>query len=222
MAKGGTIFLDEVGEIPLETQVKLLRVLQERQIERVGGNQPMPVDIRLIAATHRKLRELVKEGAFREDLFYRLNVISIKIPPLRERKEDIPQLAENFLKKFAARFGFDTSFSEESLDELKNYEWPGNVRELENIVQRSVILSEGSVIDPEDLHLQTGEINISQIDINQLKTTAPTFKEQIQKTEVEELKAVLMKARGNVSEAARALNIPRTTLIHRMKKFNLI
>jgi DNA-binding NtrC family response regulator len=151
-ANGGTLFLDEIGEIPLSIQVKLLRVLQEREFERVGGNQTLRVDVRVIAATNRDLKEMVAAGRFREDLFYRLNVINLHLPSLRQRPSDIPALAAHFLKRYAEENGKSVrTISDRALMQLANYAWPGNVRELENVIERAVVLAEGEAIEPEHL-----------------------------------------------------------------------
>jgi two-component system response regulator AtoC len=224
MAKRGTIFLDEVGEIPEEVQVKLLRVLQEREIERVGGGRSIPVDVRLIAATHKNLEQEVREGHFREDLFYRLNVIAVKVPPLRDRKEDIPALALHFLKKYGNKIGVQLTLPEKTLEYLSRYDWPGNVRELENVIERAVILSPGPAIDPEDLNLNLDEMmKIEKVDLE--KISVPPEKKvrsQIQQQEIQSLNEILLQAKGNISEAARSMGIPRTTLFHRLKKYQLV
>jgi Nif-specific regulatory protein len=150
-ASGGTIFLDEVGDIPLPTQVKLLRVLQERKFERLGENRTLSVDVRIIAATNADLERLVEEGRFREDLFYRLNVIPLYLPPLRDRREDIIPLAEHFLERFNREHGKGISFTPEALDLLIEYRWPGNVRELENLVERTVVMAKASIVRAQDL-----------------------------------------------------------------------
>jgi formate hydrogenlyase transcriptional activator len=150
LASGGTIFLDEIGEVPLEVQVKLLRVLQEHEFERVGGNTPIKTDVRVIAATNRDLKQAVREGKFREDLYYRLNVFPIDLPPLRERAGDIPLLVQFLIKKFAARIGKRIEgVSAETMERLGRYPWPGNVRELENILERAVILTRGPLLEVE-------------------------------------------------------------------------
>jgi DNA-binding NtrC family response regulator len=150
-ANGGTILLDEIGEIPLATQIKLLRILQERELERVGGNETIQIDVRIIAATNRDLKQMVAEGSFREDLFYRLNVISLQLPPLRERASDIPLLVAHFLQRFEADDGKTLALSAAAMDLLARYSWPGNVREIENVVQRAVVLAEGETIEPRHL-----------------------------------------------------------------------
>jgi formate hydrogenlyase transcriptional activator len=152
LADGGTLFLDEVGDMPLAVQSKLLRVLQERELERVGGHTTIRVDVRVIAATHRNLQQLVREGSFREDLYYRLNVVPIHVPPLRERREDIPTLAKFFVNRFNTRHGRQVQrIAQSDIDMLAAYDWPGNVRELENIIERAVILSRGAMLELPEL-----------------------------------------------------------------------
>jgi len=154
-ANGGTLFLDEIGEISLSTQVKLLRVLQEREFERVGGNQTLHVDVRVVAATNRDLKEMISAGRFREDLYYRLNVINLKLPSLRQRTSDVPALALHFLKRYAAENGKSVkSISDAALTQIAHYPWPGNVRELENVIERAVVLAEGDTIEPSHLPLE--------------------------------------------------------------------
>jgi DNA-binding NtrC family response regulator len=151
-AEGGTLFLDEIGEIPMSTQVKLLRVLQEKAFERVGGNETLKVDVRIIAATNRDLKAEIKKGSFREDLFYRLNVVAIELPPLRDRKADVPALASFFLRRYAEENGKSIEgFSDATIEVLTGYSWPGNVRELENVVERAVVLCDGAHIEPRHL-----------------------------------------------------------------------
>ena len=158
LAKGGTIFLDEIGDIPLDSQVKLLRILQEKQFDRVGGEQTLEADIRVVAATNRTLKEMVKEGTFREDLFYRLEVIPINIPPLRERRSDIPALVELFLRKKSEEMNMPSKeLAKEATDALSAYAWPGNVRELENVIERTLVLSDGDEIGIQDLPIFEGE-----------------------------------------------------------------
>jgi Nif-specific regulatory protein len=150
-AHGGTIFLDEIGDIPLPTQVKLLRVLQERKFERLGENRSVSVDVRIIAATNADLERMVAAGTFREDLYYRLNVIPIYLPPLRDRREDILPLAEHFLERFNREHGKGVTFSKDALDLLLEYRWTGNVRELENLVERAVVMAKAPVVQAQDL-----------------------------------------------------------------------
>jgi transcriptional regulator with GAF, ATPase, and Fis domain len=158
LANGGTIFLDEVTELPTDTQVKLLRVLQEGEFERVGSSQTIKVDVRVIAATNRDLREVVKNGTFRSDLFYRLNVFPLAVPSLRERKDDIPLLVNFFLSKFGKKLGKEVrGVSQRSMDSLLGYDWPGNVRELQNIIERAVVLASGPILQVDDSMMRLGE-----------------------------------------------------------------
>lgn len=221
-AEGGTLFLDEIAEIPLNIQVKLLRVLQEREIERVGGKRPIPINVRVIAATHQNLMEKVHKGSFRQDLFYRLNVIPLKIPPLRERKEDLILLAEYFLQKFCKQMGRDLKFSSSSLEALGRYDWPGNVRELQNIIERAVIIGPGPILEANDLNLNLEEFTrIEHISLERIAEPS-SVRAQIQEEERLSLTQALKAAQGNISEAARILGIARSTLFHRLKKHDLI
>ncbi|RLA87514.1 MAG: sigma-54-dependent Fis family transcriptional regulator [Deltaproteobacteria bacterium] len=218
LADRGTIFLDEVSEMSSALQVKLLRVLQEREFERVGDTRTVRVDIRVIAATNQDLEELVKQGRFREDLYYRLNVIPIHIPPLRERKSDIPLLLLHFLKAFnALRGGRVEGFSPEAMNLLMEYDWPGNVRELENLVERLVVLKGEGIVRPEDLpeKIRKGELIPSQRGEEKgtlnLSRAVSEFEKQL-------IIDALRKANGVKSEAARLLGIKRTTLLEKMKR----
>ncbi len=223
LAHGGTIFLDEVSEMSPKLQVKLLRVLQERTFERVGGTRSIQVDIRVIAATNRDLEKEVREGRFREDLYYRLNVIPIKLPPLRERREDIPLLIEHFLKRFAKRKNREVmSISKEALECLMRHDWPGNVRELENVIERMVILSNGETLTLEDVPEyilgQAGSsplVNVDDFDIPEEGINLPRMVSEFEKRLI--LKA-LEKTGWVKNRAAKLLNINRTTLIEKMKK----
>lgn len=217
LADGGTIFLDEVGELTPAIQVKLLRALQEKEFERVGGTETIKVDVRIIAATNRNLREMVENGQFREDLFYRLNVIPIELPPLRERKEDIPKLVDYFTDKYCIEMDRKkVSFDKDALDTLVNYQWKGNIRELENIIERIVILNPGDKVTK---HMLPQEILYSSHD-------AATFTlpdEGINLEEVEKglIEQALKKAENNQTQAARLLGITRHTLIYRMEKYDI-
>ncbi|TCW60265.1 sigma 54-interacting transcriptional regulator [Treponema sp. J25] len=202
LAQGGTIFLDEIGELSPQVQVKLLRVLQEREIERVGGERPIPIDVRLIAATNRRLEEEVRTGRFREDLFYRLNVFPIHVPPLRERKSDIILLADHFAEKYAVKHGkLIKRISSPALDLLSSYHWPGNVRELENCIERAVILSTDGVIHA--YHLPPS------LQSAQSTNTEPTstLEAALSRLEKEMIVEALKITQGNMSEAARRLGI---------------
>ncbi|MDH4219076.1 MAG: sigma-54 dependent transcriptional regulator [Candidatus Aminicenantes bacterium] len=208
-AEGGTIFLDEISETSLTMQVKLLRVLQDKDIFLVGARQAQKVDIRIIAATNKDLLTLVNKDEFREDLYYRLNVITIDIPPLREREEDILLLIKHFSTKFAKEFGKTVpSFSEEALQVLKSYDWPGNVRELENIIQRLIIMTEGDVIGIPDLP--------SLMRFSALRGVSPN--RSLAEVEAEHIRIVLASVGGNKTQAARILGITRKTLRDKLVK----
>jgi len=209
-ADGGTIFLDEVSETSLSMQVKLLRVLQDKQVLMIGARQPQKVDIRIIAATNKDLLGLVKKKKFREDLYYRLNVITIDIPPLRERNEDILLLIKHFAANFAKESGKPTpKFSEDALQVLKSYNWPGNVRELENIIQRLVIMTEGDIIDVPDLP--------SLMRFSALRGVSPN--RTLAEVEADHILNVLAYVNGNKTRAAEILGITRKTLREKLKKF---
>jgi len=213
-ADGGTLFLDEVGELQPDMQVKFLRVLQERMVEAVGGQQEEEVDVRIIAATNRDLQEAIGQGGFREDLYYRLAVIPLHLPPLRERKEDIPSLVSHFLKKHDAPP--EVRFSADGLLKLQAYDWPGNIRELQNVVERSVILRSGSQIVPSDILLSGAERHGSA-DSFHLPEEGISL-EDVEKSFIEQAMSL---AGGNRSQAARLLQIPRHVLIYRLEKFNI-
>ncbi|MDR3570285.1 MAG: sigma-54 dependent transcriptional regulator [Syntrophobacteraceae bacterium] len=211
MARGGTLFLDEVGEIPLKMQVDLLRVLQEKIFNRVGGNRDITADFRLIAATHQDLATKVSREQFRKDFYFRLKVIEIEVPPLRKRKEDIPALAEHFLEKFRSETNKKTrGIKEDAMVLLQAYEWPGNVRELENTIERAVVLSKGAYLHREDFaFLLRGA--------PQEKDTAVTMRD-VEKNHIEH---ILKLCRWNISKAAGVLEMNRVTLHHKIKKFAL-
>ena len=206
-ANGGTIFLDEIGEIDAATQVKLLRVLGERSLERVGGNRLIEVDVRLIAATHRSLEQLVREGKFREDLYFRIRVVQIQLPPLRDRPEDIPLLAEAFRQEYGKENGKEgVTFDSESMGLLMKYGWPGNVRELRTAVEHGVVLSRGNVIHPDDL---PSAVRKRQGVAPLKKGVQPPRLEDVERGAIE---AALEKSGENITEAAKALGISRRTL----------
>lgn len=208
-AEGGTIFLDEVSETSLIMQVKLLRVLQEKEIIMVGARQPQQVDIRIIAATNKDLLSLVNKAEFREDLYYRLNVLTIDIPPLREREEDILLLVKHFSAKFAIESGKSLPrFSEEALQVLKDYDWPGNVRELENVIQRLIIMTEGKTIGIPDLP--------SLMRFSALRGVSPN--RTLAEVEAEHIRIVLASVNGNKTRASKILGITRKTLREKLKK----
>lgn len=211
LAHRGTIFLDEVGDLPQSTQIKLLRVLQDGTFERLGGTETLKVDVRIISATNRNLHEEVKKGRFREDLYYRLNVIPIEVPSLRERKEDIPLLIEHFIN----RIGKNVKFTDEAIDALMAYDFPGNVRELENIIERCIALSEDDVIKKKDLppHI---------FDKKQKEGfTGLTLSEIIQKAEKEHILKIIKATKGNKTKAAHILGISRKTLWEKLRAYSI-
>jgi PAS domain S-box-containing protein len=219
LSDGGTIFLDEVGELPPDTQVALLRVLQEREFERVGGTQPIHVDVRVIAATNRNLKAAMAKGNFREDLFYRLNVFPIEAPPLRERKEDVLALVEYFVQRYARRAGKSIrSIDKGTLDFLQAYDWPGNIRELQNVIERSVILSSGEVLTVDEVWLSKESSQATP------GAAAPAALDPELPTEREIIEAALTASRGRVagpSGAAARLHIPPSTLEHRIRALKI-
>ena len=223
MAANGTLFLDEIGDMPLPMQVKLLRVIQDRIIERVGGNTSIKVDVRLIAATNKNLTDEIHQHHFREDLFYRLNVFPIHVPSLAERKEDIPVLIEHLLDKMAVRLKHRIDFTEKALEHLTAYAWPGNIRELENFLERMVIIHRDSVVD--EKHLD------AEYKIAANPKTAPVLpainhegfniKEYIADVERQMIEFALSRSNGIVNVAANYLAIGRSTLVEKMKRYNL-
>lgn len=223
IANGGTLFLDEIGEMPPATQVKLLRVLQEQEFERVGGTKTLHVDVRLIAATNRNLPKQIDEGKFREDLYYRLNVVPIEMPPLRERREDIPLLVAHFLFKYNAETGKKVcEIQPEAMRLLSTYSWPGNVRELENAIERAVVLARGEVITPENLSLglqapqRREDTNIPQMTIEGTSLT-----EMVEAFEKRLLWDAYLRANRVKAEAAKLLGIERSTFRYKFDKYQL-
>jgi len=216
LADRGTLFLDEIGDVPPPIQVKLLRVLQDREFERLGGTRTHKVDVRLIAATNRDLRAALEEGTFREDLYYRLNVVAIDIPPLRQRKEDIPALVELFLKKLGRESGNSVRITPQALRLLLDYHWPGNVRELENILQRSVTLCSGSTLDAADIHFDSTRSR-------RAADTTPVLPDgfTLEQWEQEIIREALRRAGGNKSQAARALGLSRNALRYRLSQMGV-
>jgi DNA-binding NtrC family response regulator len=216
-ADGGTIFLDEVGELPLETQISLLRVLQEREFQRVGSNQSLQVDVRVVAATNRDLEAAIARGGFREDLFYRLNVFPIEVPPLRQRKEDIPLLVEYFVDRHASKAGKKiTGIDKRSMDLLQAYAWPGNIRELQNVIERSVI-----VCDTENLSVEESWVGRGA---RSSATAAQPLSERLASQEKELIEAALAESDGRVSGpsgAAARLGIPQSTLDSKIKSLKI-
>ena len=212
MAEGGTLFLDEIGELPLTLQVKLLRFLQERVVERVGGREQIEVDTRVVAATNRDLKEAMKDGSFREDLYFRLGVIRISLPPLREREGDVILLAKAFLERYADENRKKIKgFTDQAIDAIVQYAWPGNVRELENRIKRAVIMAEGAKITPVDLEMEAPR---SRYEAMGLKEARETLEKEL-------LLKALSRNSGNLTKAALELGISRPTLYDLMEKFGM-
>lgn len=218
LADKGSLFLDEIGDVPGPIQVKLLRVLQEREFERLGGTRTLKVDVRLIAATNKDLRAALEQGTFREDLYYRLNVVPIDLPPLREHKEDIPELVQHFLTRFTLDNGKEIeSVTPAAMKQLMDFHWPGNVRQLENTIERAVALCAGKVIDSGDIHLDDPRPR------NHAAATAPVLPEgmTLEQWEDEIIREALRRADGNKSQAARLLGLSRNALRYRLSKIGM-
>lgn len=213
LAQNGTVFLDEIAELAPALQVKILRFLQEREIERVGSEERIQLDVRVLAATNRNIEEEIRKGGFREDLYYRLNVVSIHLPTLQDRDKDVMLLANAFLNRFGREMAINVNgFSNAAIEALNSYNWPGNVRELENKVRRAIIMAKGSFITPEDLDLP---------DLEQQQPEKLTLKEARDRFELQYIKAALRKSNGNVSRAAKAIDITRSTFYSLMEKYNV-
>lgn len=216
LADKGTIFLDEIGELPLNMQVKLLRAIQEQEIERIGGTKPIKVDVRIIAATNRNLEKMMQEGTFREDLYYRLMVFPIHIPPLRKRRADIQPLAEFFLHNFNKKYNFQKKFSDSSIYILKDYAWPGNIRELKNIVERAIIISGGDIIEPDAIPISSGREKSLRPQI--LKKADGNLAGILQEIEMKYMEEAY-KEYGNVRDAAKSLGMNASTFVRKRKKY---
>ncbi|HEX7701486.1 MAG TPA: sigma 54-interacting transcriptional regulator, partial [Kofleriaceae bacterium] len=236
LADGGTLFLDEVGDLPMEVQIKLLRTLQERELERVGGNETIKVDVRVVSATNRNLEKMIEEGDFREDLYYRLNVFPINLPPLRDRLDDLPVLANHFVAKFARSMGMaPAGLSPDGMAKLRDYNWPGNVRELENIIERAMILSRGAPLAAVHLDFvrrmapnQSGVVPVvipasasGPAVVPATSEDGKSLAERLLDSERKEIVAAVEKSRGNIASAARQLGINRSTLYYRLRKHGL-
>ena len=210
LANGGTLFLDEVGDISMKTQIKLLRVLQEKSFRRLGGTDSIEVDVRLISATNRDLVAAIEEGSFRSDLYYRLNVVSIHLPPLRERKDDIPLLAAHFMNKYNVEFNkkFDR-VARKAMDFMIDYHWPGNVRELENVIERAIVIDQGPEVRVRHLPF---------CNVEMVPTDEPQSLQEVERLHIEKM---LDRNNWNIARTARLLNIDRTTLHKKVKKFGL-
>ena len=216
LADKGTLFLDEIGDVPPAIQVKLLRVIQEREFERLGGTKTLKVDVRLIAATNRDLRAALEEGTFRQDLYYRLNVVAIDIPPLRDHKEDIPELVSFFLQRFARAAGKNiTGIAPDAVKLLMQFHWPGNVRELENVLERAITFAKGSVLTAADIHLDEPRPSATTVD--------PVLPQgmTLDRWEQEIIREALRRANGNKSQAARALGLSRNALRYRLSQMGV-
>lgn len=221
LADGGTVFVDEIGDFKPELQTRLLRVIQEKEIQRVGGRRPIKIDVKIIAATNKDLKQAVAEGKFREDLFYRLNVVPINLPPLRERKEDIPLLIHYFLKRYNEKFNKNiTGFTDRALKYMTNYHWPGNIRELQNVIERLVALEKGELITHKSLPFDILVSVQEKIDGSLPETIS--FKEARREFEKEFLLGVLEKLKWNQSKAAEMLGIHRNTLIIKLKNLGVV
>ncbi len=241
LAAGGTLFLDEIGDMPLEMQVKLLRVLQERRFERVGGTESIAADIRIVAATHRNLEQMIEAGTFREDLYYRLSVLPLEMPPLRERLEDLPLLVAELNAQQQQRGVAAVRFSTAALQALSRHQWPGNVRELANLVERCAILSPGQIVELEDLptkfrvlvsegeraaiesspHAVAGSMGFN-VGLDAFDTKGLELKTLLEEIEIKLIRQALDDARGIVAQAAKKLGLRRTTLVEKMRKFDIL
>lgn len=215
VADGGTVFLDEIGELPLDIQVKLLRVLQEGEVERIGDLKPINLDIRVLAATNRNLEDMIKQKTFREDLYYRLNVVPLVIPPLRERREDIVPIARQYIAKLNSKYNFNKVFSAEAMNALYSYDWPGNIRELKNIIERVIVISNKDVIHKSDLPINNCSSSIeNNIDLE----LNCNLTEEVEKVEARFISKAFDKA-GNVRDAAKILGIDASTFVRKRKRY---
>jgi DNA-binding NtrC family response regulator len=222
-AQGGTLFLDEIGDMPRGVQAKLLRALQEREVTPVGASEPIPVDVRVIAATHRDLEAMIADGAFREDLFYRLDVVPIEIPPLRERRQDIPALADHFRAEVNAREGRSVpGFAMDVAQRLAAYDWPGNVRELENLIERLVVVASNRMVGLDDLpaHLRINVVDLDQATLD-LPETGVDLRIFLTQLEERLIAQALERTGGNKNRAAELLGMNRTTLVEKLRRRNV-
>ncbi|HEX2970685.1 MAG TPA: sigma 54-interacting transcriptional regulator, partial [Tepidisphaeraceae bacterium] len=233
-AEGGTVFLDEIGELPLELQAKLLRALQEKEIRPVGSTQSQPISARVLAATNRDLAAMVEQGRFRKDLFFRLNVVNLRIPPLRERRGDIPLLAMHFLARMEKETGVERTFSDESLRVMQEFDWPGNVRELENAIERACALSSGPVLHMGDLPTQLQDFrmhrNTAQSDAAAAGAAAEATRSagageggivSIAEMEKQAILGTIRQLKGDKLLAAKLLGIGKTTLYRKLKEYGI-
>jgi sigma-54 specific flagellar transcriptional regulator A len=222
LADGGTLFLDEIGDMSVDMQVKLLRVLQERAFERVGSGEQRRANVRIVAATHRDLEERSRTGEFREDLFFRLNVFPIAVPPLRERVDDLPALIDDLVRRGEAEGRPSITFTQTALDCLSAYSWPGNVRELQNLIERLAILYPNKTIDRDQLPVPIGERRLNaQPAITSIPATGLDLREHLGNIEKQLIRSALDLTDGTVAHAARLLNLRRTTLVEKLRKYEL-
>jgi len=225
LADGGTLFLDEIAEVPVDMQVKMLRAIQEAEFERVGGIHTIAVDVRLVVATNRDLQKEVEEGNFRDDLYYRLNVVPLHLPPLRERREDIPLLVKHFIDKFNLKLDRSIEkISQDALNRVANHRWPGNIRELENVIERSILFAEGPVIRQADLPeelMDHSHAAPSVASMDEDHSMKDIVKHATAELERDLIVKALAETKGNVTQAARLLKISRKSLQNKMKEFGL-
>ena len=222
-ADGGSVLLDEIGELAAPAQAALLRVLETKKLMRVGGDKEIAVDVRVIAATHRDLEAMVEAGRFRQDLLYRLNTMTLRIPPLRERVDEIRPLAERFLKEARRQSGSDVrGFDAEAIAVLEGYGWPGNVRELRNVIERAVVLAETKTITPAELTDRVrGGHRAAVPELVESQDSTTDYREHVRKYEAELILKALHKHNGNQTEAAKSLNLPLRTLVHKIKTYGI-
>ena len=220
-ANGGTLFLDEIGEMSLSMQAKLLRVLESGEIRRVGGNQTLTVNVRLICATHRDIQAMSHEGTFRTDLMYRINTITLMLPPLRDRKEDFPLIVDHLMKQLRQKFNSRKSLSRKGMRFLELYPWPGNIRELANVLERAYTLAEGRLIRPDDLPEEILKASVDQQDQDPDDENTGTIHDVQSRASKAFLEEALQKARGNVSRASRDSGIPRGTFYRLMRRYGV-
>jgi two-component system, NtrC family, nitrogen regulation response regulator NtrX len=223
LAEGGTLFLDEIGDMPLAMQAKLLRVLEEREIERVGGGQPLPVDVRVIVATHRNLEEQVRQGGFREDLYHRVFVFPIVLPPLRDRREDIRVLAEHFVRQLAEQNNWKPkTFSREAIEALEHYNWPGNIRELRNVIERVMLLAPGDIVDAAVIERALPQSLISSANgATSLDTASGSLAERVESFERATILAELKRNRHHMTNTAKALGLERSHLYKKCQQLGI-
>jgi DNA-binding NtrC family response regulator len=223
-ANGGTLFLDEIGDLSLTAQAKLLRVLQEREVEWVGGRRPVPVDIRLVAATNKDLKEEIHQNKFRQDLYFRLNVIHLRMPPLREMRADIPFLATHFLRRYGKEMGREIhGFSQEALKVLTAYNWPGNIRELENEVKRSLVLATGKEIDVKDLsdNIREERLEVAEGSAEGASGDKQLLKDRVTNLEIQMIREAMSQTEGDRRRAAKMLGLSHQGLINKLKRYGL-